>query len=88
MFAITGILNGCTVKDAAISCGFSDSSHFHKMLLQMFGITPSQFIKENNKKSIQICHHYPLSLETKRYNEESWNVEEIYKLLIHLLSLN
>jgi AraC-like DNA-binding protein len=62
MLAISHIMNGATVQDAAIECGFTDSSHFHKLLLQMFGISPSQFIKSNSKKSIQILSRKPLDM--------------------------
>jgi AraC-like DNA-binding protein len=78
MRAITRILEGSTVADAALDCGFTDTSHFHKLLVQMFGISPSQFIKENNQKSIVICHHDPLRIQTRMHNEKSWEIEKIY----------
>ncbi|HEY4324309.1 MAG TPA: AraC family transcriptional regulator [Mucilaginibacter sp.] len=73
--AISRIMNGATVAEAALSCGFSDSSHFHKMILQMFGISPSQFIKDNDKKNIDIADKSPLSLITWQYDDRFWNVE-------------
>lgn len=75
--AISKIMNGATVAEAAISCGFSDSSHFHKMVLLMFGISPSQFIKNNNRKNIYRSGKAPLSLVTSLYNERFWNIERI-----------
>jgi AraC-like DNA-binding protein len=78
MRAVTKILEGETVADAAMECGFSDTSHFHKLLVQMFGITPSQFIKENSKKNIVICHHNPLRIQTRMHNEKSWEIEKVY----------
>ncbi len=77
--AITKIMNGATVAEAAISCGFADSSHFHKMILQMFGISPSQFIKDNNKRNVEICNSSPLSFITSQYDERFWNVEKVYR---------
>lgn len=75
--AISKIMNGATIAEAAISCGFSDSSHFHKMVLLMFGISPSQFIRNNNRKNIYRSGKAPLSLVTSLYNERFWNIERI-----------
>jgi AraC-like DNA-binding protein len=75
-YAISRIMNGCTVIEAAICCGFSDSSHFHRMILQMFQISPSQFLKDNNKRKIEICNRQPLNLITKQYDEGYWNIEK------------
>ncbi len=80
MLAINKILNGATVAEAAVSCGFLDSSHFHKMLLQMFGVTPSQFIKENNKSEVVKCNRYPIMLESRLHNERSGDIQEIQRL--------
>lgn len=80
MTAITRIMNGDTIAAAALGCGFSDASHFHKMLLQMFGVSPSQFIKENNRKIVHVCHPYPLYLETRAHNESTWEIEKVYTL--------
>ncbi len=80
MIAVTRILNGATISDAAYSCGFSDVSHFHKMLLHMFGVSPSQFIKENSNKRVFICNNDPFVLETRFHNEESGEIEILHKL--------
>jgi AraC-like DNA-binding protein len=80
MLAMTRILNGATIADAAIYCGFTDASHLHKLMLRMFGVRPSQFIKDNSRKSLQICHRYPLSLETRQHDEKSGDIEKVYKL--------
>lgn len=80
MTGITQLLNGATVADAAASCGFSDTSHFHKMLVQMFGISPSQFIKDNSKKNIHICHADPLLHETRAHNEDTWEITQVYRV--------
>ncbi|HEY2581658.1 MAG TPA: AraC family transcriptional regulator [Mucilaginibacter sp.] len=73
--AITRIMNGATVAEAAMSCGFSDSSHFHKMIIQMFGISPSQFIRDNDRKNFDISDISPLGLVTRQYDDRFWNVE-------------
>jgi len=80
MIAVTKILNGATISDAAYSSGFSDISHLHKMLLQMFGVSPSQFIKKNSNKKVFICDKGPFVLETRFHNEKSWEVETLHKL--------
>jgi AraC-like DNA-binding protein len=78
--AISKIMNGATVAEAAIGCGFSDSSHFHKMTMQLFGISPSQFIRDNRKRNTEICNPSPLSLITSQYDERSWNIERVFQL--------
>ena len=80
MLAINKILNGATVSEAALDCGFLDTSHFHKMLLQMFGVTPSQFIKANNKSQLVQCTRYPLSVESRVHNERFGDTEEVHRL--------
>jgi AraC-like DNA-binding protein len=80
MLAIGKIFNGATISEAAVSCGFTDTSHFHKMLLQMFGVTPSQFLKENNKSQTVLCSRYPLTLESRMHNNESGDVDEIFRI--------
>ena len=79
MLAIGKIMNGSAVQDAAIDCGFTDGSHFHKLLLQMFGISPSEFIKNNSKKCIHILSQYPLSIESRFFDDESGNATRVYK---------
>lgn len=78
--AIGMIMNGATVQDAALECGFTDSSHFHKLLLQMFGISPSQFIKNNSKKNIQILTGSPMNLDSSFYDDASGKPTRVYKL--------
>jgi AraC-like DNA-binding protein len=79
MLTIGKIMNGSAVQDAAIDCGFTDGSHFHKLLLQMFGVSPSEFIKNNSKKNIQILSQYPLSMESRFFDEESGHATRVYK---------
>jgi len=76
--AISKIMNGATVAEAAIGCGFADSSHFHKMILQLFGISPSQFIRDNSKRNTEICNPSPLNLITSQYDERSWDIERVF----------
>jgi AraC-like DNA-binding protein len=78
MLAINKILNGSTISEAALDCGFLDSSHFHKILLKMFGISPSQFISENKKSQLVMCTSFPLKLETKV--PVSGDKENIYRI--------
>ncbi|MFM9840574.1 MAG: helix-turn-helix domain-containing protein [Cyclobacteriaceae bacterium] len=73
------IMNGSTIIDAAEECGFNDTSHFHKMMVQMFGVSPSQFMKENNRVNIELCDSSPLRMETKQYGEKFWNVEKVIR---------
>jgi AraC-like DNA-binding protein len=44
--AIKLIINGASIQNSAYAAGFNDTSHFHKLMLKMFGISPSAFIKE------------------------------------------
>lgn len=78
MLAINKILSGSSVSQAAMDCGFSDSSHFHKILLKMFGISPSQFITENKKSRLVICTSFPLKLETRV--PITGNKPEVYRI--------
>jgi AraC-like DNA-binding protein len=73
-YAISRMMNGMTVTEAALCSGFSDCSHFHRMILQMFRISPSQFLKANKKRRIEICNRQPLNLVTKQYSEGFWNI--------------
>ena len=77
-FAINRIMNGCAVNEAALEAGFADSSHFHKMMVRMFGLSPSQFIKSNRKFNIVTCDSLPLNFETSVYNKQG-DVERIYR---------
>jgi AraC-like DNA-binding protein len=69
MMSMIQLLNGTTISDAAIAGGFSDNSHFHRTLVQMFGITPSQFIKESSRKSIFIDRDDAFVLQTIFHEE-------------------
>ncbi|HEY6899642.1 MAG TPA: AraC family transcriptional regulator, partial [Puia sp.] len=79
-FAINRIMNGAAVGEAAWEAGFTDNSHFHKMLVTMFGISPSQFLKDHRKMQILTCDQSPLNFETKVYDADG-QVEKIYKEL-------
>jgi AraC-like DNA-binding protein len=79
LLAIGNIINGATVKDAATDCGFTDSSHFHKLLLGMFGVSPSQFIKDNSEKNFRILTPHPMCMESRIFDNESCNAIKTYK---------
>jgi AraC-like DNA-binding protein len=76
-FAINRIMAGSPINDAAWEAGFTDNSHFHKILVSMFGISPSQFIRNHQTMDILICDNSPLNFETKVYDEEG-HVEKVY----------
>jgi AraC-like DNA-binding protein len=76
-FAINRIMAGSPINDAAWEAGFTDNSHFHKMLVTMFGITPSQFIRDHQTMDILTCDSSPINFETKVYDAEG-RVEKIY----------
>jgi AraC-like DNA-binding protein len=67
-FAINRVMTGSSINDAAWEAGFTDNSHFHKILVTMFGITPSQFLRENKIMEIFTCDHSPLHFETTVYD--------------------
>jgi hypothetical protein len=46
----------------------------------MFGVSPSQFIKDNMKRNFHACDDHPLLLETRVHNQETWEVEKVYRL--------
>jgi AraC-like DNA-binding protein len=77
-YAINKIMTGHPINDAAWEAGFTDNSHFHKMLVGMFGISPSQFLKDNKKMEIFTCDQSPLDFETKVYDANG-QVERVYK---------
>jgi len=54
-FATNRIMAGDSVNDAAMKAGFTDSSHFHKMMVQVFGTSPSKFLKENLLHNFIVC---------------------------------
>lgn len=77
-YAINRIMTGSPINDAAWEAGFTDNSHFHKVLVTMFGISPSQFLRDNKTMEIFTCDHSPLNFETKVYDANG-HVEKIYK---------
>jgi AraC-like DNA-binding protein len=68
-YATNQIMAGYTVNDAALEAGFTDSSHFHKMMVKMFGISPSKFLKDNKPDNLVLCDKAPLHFETRVYNK-------------------
>lgn len=54
-FATNRIMAGDTVNDAAMEAGFADSSHYHKMMVQVFGMSPSKFLKKNLANDFVVC---------------------------------
>ena len=64
-FATNQIMAGNSVSDAAFEGGFTDSSHLHKMMVKIFGITPSDFLQNNKKKHYLICDSNRLQFKTK-----------------------
>jgi len=63
-FVINRIMTGSTINTAAWEAGFTDNSHFHKTLVTMFGISPSQFLRDNKTMEIFTCSGSPLNFET------------------------
>jgi AraC-like DNA-binding protein len=64
------IMNGAAIEEAALGSGFTDGSHLHRMIRQLFGISPSQFIRDNAQKHIDRSDDSPLRLVTRQYDEE------------------
>ena len=64
-FATSQLMAGKTVSDAAFEGGFSDSSHLHKMMVRVFGITPSGFLQNNKQKQYLICDPNRLHFRTQ-----------------------
>ena len=60
---------GFSVNDAAMDAGFTDSSHFHKMMVKMFGVSPSKFLKDNKEFSEVKCEESSLHFETNVYQK-------------------
>jgi AraC-like DNA-binding protein len=54
-FATNRIMAGDSVNDAAMEAGFTDSSHYHKMMVQVFGMSPSKFLKGNLANDFIVC---------------------------------
>jgi AraC-like DNA-binding protein len=63
-YATNQIMAGYSVNEAALDAGFTDSSHFHKMMVKMFGISPSDFLKKNKGNRFGIFYQSPLHFET------------------------
>ena len=72
-YATNQIMAGFSVNDAAMDAGFTDSSHFHKMMVKMFGVSPSKFLKDNKEFSEVKCEESALHFETNVFK----NVREI-----------
>jgi AraC-like DNA-binding protein len=66
-FATTCLLAGSSVHDAALKAGFVDSSHFHKVMIRMFGISPSTFINSNKAFKVIESGSSPLNVKTVIY---------------------
>lgn len=77
-FAINKVMTGSSINDAAWEAGFTDNSHFHKMLVTMFGISPSQFLRDNKTMEIFTCDLSPLNFETTVYDTQG-QIEKVYK---------
>lgn len=69
-FATNQIMAGYSVYEAAIDAGFTDGSHFHKMMVKMFGISPSKFLKDNMPDNLVMCDKSPLHFETYVYSHD------------------
>lgn len=68
-YATNQIMTGYSINEAAIDAGFADSSHFHKMMVQTFGISPSKFLKDNMPDNLVLCDKSPLHFETHVYDK-------------------
>lgn len=66
-YATSCLMAGCTVNEAALKAGFVDSSHFHKVMSKMFGISPSGFINSNKEFRVIKLGSSPLNLKTEVY---------------------
>ena len=67
-FAINDLMRGGAVNEAALAAGFTDGSHFHKMMVKMFGISPSQFLKNNRSFTAINCDTVVTNFETTACN--------------------
>jgi AraC-like DNA-binding protein len=54
-FATNRIMAGDSVNEAATEAGFADGSHYHKMMVQVFGKSPSTFLKDNLLNDFIVC---------------------------------
>jgi AraC-like DNA-binding protein len=66
--ALVRIMNGASIAEAAAAGGFADSSHFHRVLLHLFGVSPSRFMKENERRRIERVTPDPLRLVTCQHS--------------------
>jgi AraC-like DNA-binding protein len=66
--ALTRIMNGASIAEAAAAGGFADSSHFHRVLHNLFGVSPSRFMKENERRRIERVTPNPLRLVTYEHS--------------------
>jgi len=66
-FATNRIMAGYPVNSAAMDAGFADSSHLHKMMVKMFGVSPSGFLKDNKPGKFMTCAKSPLHFKTRVY---------------------
>lgn len=67
-FATNQIMAGDSVNQAAIEAGFTDGSHLHKMMVKMFGKSPSTFLKNNKSRHFVLCDKNPLIFKTDYYH--------------------
>jgi AraC-like DNA-binding protein len=72
-YATNQIMAGFSVNDAAMDAGFTDSSHFHKMMVKMFGVSPSKFLKDNKEPGEVKCEESALHFETNVYKTARGN---------------
>jgi AraC-like DNA-binding protein len=63
-YATNQIMAGYSVNEAAIDAKFTDSSHFHKMMVKMFGISPSDFLRKNKTNRFGMFYQSPLHFKT------------------------
>lgn len=76
-YAIGRVMAGHPINDAAWSAGFTDNSHFHKILVNMFGISPSQFLRDHKTMDILTCDQSPLNFVTIVY-DVTGHPEKVY----------
>ncbi|OKS86747.1 AraC family transcriptional regulator [Mucilaginibacter polytrichastri] len=69
-YGINQLMAGKAVGEAALESGFSDSSHFHKMLVQMFGLAPGAFLRNNRAMQMITCEETPLRFETSLFDKQ------------------
>ena len=74
-FATNQIMAGDSVYGAALEAGFTDGSHFHKMIVKTFGVSPSNFLRNNPSMDFVCCDETALHFETRYYNAQ-WSIEK------------